>query len=382
MLLWISFAVMTGLALLAVFVPLGRARSGAKSEASGDVAVYRDQLQAIDEEVSRGVLGADEADAARTEISRRLLAAGERHDHAVPPQGGAAARFSGIAATLAVVVVAVSLSGYLSVGSPELPGEPLAERQARTDAQDPQMLVAKVEDHLEANPDDGRGWDLLAPVYMELDRFNDAASAYGNALRLLGETPERLTGYGQALTHAENGMVNAQARSAFERALALDAGFARARFYLAIAYEQEGALEKAAGAWQALLEITPAEAPWRPVVEQHLAAVKTRRGEEGPAPEAEPEPDGQPVPTAEQNQMIEQMVARLAERLKSDDSDIEGWVMLMRSYTVLGRDEEARNTLAQARERFADDRNALETIEAAAANLGLSDAVPLGGGPT
>jgi len=383
MLLWIAFAAMTGLALMAVFVPLARARSAVASGTEGDIAVYRDQLQAIDEEVARGIIGENEAEAARTEISRRLLAAGERRDDDIPSRPASATRYSGLAVALAVGVITVGLAGYLAIGSPELPGEPLAQRQAQPPgAQDPQMLIAKVEAHLQSNPQDGRGWDLLAPVYMELDRFADAARAYANALRLLGEDAERLAGLGQALTHAESGMVTATARQAFERALVLDPRHAGARFYLALAFEQEGALNKAAEAWGTLLAIAPVDAPWRPVVEQHLAAVKARLGEEEPAPEANAAPDGRALSPTARTEMVEQMVARLAERLKSDDGDLDGWVMLMRSYTVLGRDVEARETLARARERFADDRAALETIEAAAGDLGLNDAAPPSGGPT
>ena len=383
MLLWIVLAVMTGLAVLAIVVPLARKHGATATRAEGDIAVYRDQLSAIDGEVARGIIGESEAAAARTEISRRLLAAGERRDQAAAPRPASAIRYSSIAFALGIGVIAVSLAGYLALGSPELPGEPLAQRQAvPLDQQDPQMLLAKVEAHLRANPEDGRGWDLVAPVYLELDRFEDAARAYANALRLLGDDVERLAGLGQALTHAAGGIVVAAARDAFERALVLDPSLARARFYLALALEQEGALKEAGEAWRALLAVAPAEAPWRPAVEQRLAAIGIRLGDEAPAPGAQAAPDAQSVSPAERTEMVEQMVARLAERLRTDGSDPDGWVMLMRSYAVLGRDAEARETLARARERFADDRAALETIEGAAGALGLNDAAPPSGGPT
>lgn len=376
MLLWIVFALMTGLAVLAIIVPLARRGGDAAIGKEGDIAVYRDQLSAIDGEVARGVIDESEAEAARTEISRRLLAAGERRSDEPPARQVSAAGYFPLTVTLAAGIAALSLGGYLAAGSPEMPGEPLAQRLARPpDQQDPQILLAKVEAHLQDNPDDGRGWDLVAPVYLEFDRFDDAARAYANAARLLGDSAERLAGLGQALTHAEGGLVTATARQAFERALTLDPGFAPARFYLALAFEQEGALQEAAEAWRALLAITPADAPWLPVVKQRLAALDARLGEKAPAPGAEAA-----VPT-ERTELVEQMVARLAERLKTGNGNVEDWVMLMRSYAVLGRDADARETLSRARQRFAGDPAALDTIETAVGSLGLNDAAPRGGGP-
>jgi cytochrome c-type biogenesis protein CcmH len=381
MMLWIVFAMMTGLAILAIIVPLARGRAGAATGAEGDMAVYRDQLAAVDEEVARGTLDASEAEAARTEISRRLLAAGARDENEARRAPASGHRYSAVAVALGIGVIAVSLGGYLALGSPDLPGDALVARQARPpNAQDPQMLLAKVEAHLQENPDDGKGWDLVAPVYMEFNRFKDAARAYSNALRLLGEDPERLAGLGQALTYGEDGMVTADARKAFERALALDPELLPARFYLALGLEQDGALEKAAAAWRALLAGAPAQAPWRGIVEQHLAAVSARLAD-GP-PGAEAVPDAAAQLPAERTKMIEQMVVSLAERLNAEGGEAEEWVMLMRSYSVLGRDVEARETLGRARERFAGDRAALQTIEAAAGTLKLNDVAPPGGGPT
>jgi len=372
MLLWIIFAAMSGLAVLTVLLPLSRARRTVRSEAAGDIAVYRDQLAAIDEEVARGVVGGKEAEAARAEISRRLLKAAEREEKQRQPVVLSPRRSWRIASGLALGMVALTLAGYLTLGSPELPGQPLAARQAAAPSEDdPQMLLARVEAYLRENPEDGNGWDVLAPVYMEQGRFADAARAYGNAVRLLGANAERLASLGQALTHAEEGMVTAAARDAFKRALALDPGMLRARFYLALALEQEGSLREAAEAWRALHADAPADAPWRVVVAQHLAAVGERLGEAAPGPGAEDMRAAEAMPADERDEMIEQMVAGLAERLEAGGGDAEEWVMLMRSYAALGRKAEARQALAKARDEFAENPAALETLDGAAKSLGL-----------
>ena len=59
--------------------------------------------------------------------------------------------------------------------------------------------MAQVEAHLESKPDDGRGWEVVAPVYLRLGRFEDAVKARRNALRLNGASADREADLGEAL---------------------------------------------------------------------------------------------------------------------------------------------------------------------------------------
>ena len=108
---------------------------------------------------------------------------------------------------------------YLTLGSPRLPGQPLqARRDAPLQNTLARRLVAQVEAHLEKNPEDGRGWEVVGPVYMRLGRFEDAVKARRNALRLLGASADREADLGEALIGGANGVVTAEAKAAFERA--------------------------------------------------------------------------------------------------------------------------------------------------------------------
>ena len=107
-------------------------------------------------------------------------------------------------------------------------------------------LVARAEAHLAANPDDGRGWDVLAPIYARLGRYDEAVTAYRNAIRLDGANGARESGLGEAVAGAAGGMVTAEARAAFSRALKLEPGQPKASFYLASALAQEGKVAEAA----------------------------------------------------------------------------------------------------------------------------------------
>lgn len=359
MVLWLVFAAMTAAAVLAIMVPLSRGPAAARREPAG-VTVYRDQLRAVDADVTRGLIGEDEADAARTEISRRLLTASNSAS-AADNDADAAAR-GRWAVLLGGIVVAVSLGGYLLGGSPGLPGQPLAERRAGALAdQDVETLVSRVESHLQDNPGDARGWEVIAPVYLRIGRTADAARAYENTIRIAGSTAERHAGLGEALTREADGVVTAGARAAFEKAIELDPLLVRPRFYLALADAQDGDTGGAVAAWKAMLEDAPPDAPWRRIVEQQIAMAEGGSNSTSRAP------------ISEQTQavMIEQMVSGLAERLSRDGDDLEGWLRLMRSYTVLGRDTDASTALADARRIFADDAAALQRIDQAAAELGI-----------
>lgn len=370
MLIWIVMAVLTAAASLAVLLPLGRRQQAAAGEAG---SIYRDQLSELDRDRERGLIGTAEAEAARIEIARRLLKETERGPEA-QGSGGSPRRFAVLAAVIGVPLIAIGT--YLALGTPEYPDQPLAER--RQVADDPELdgLVAKVEAHLAQAPDDGKGWEVLAPVYARLGRFADSVRAYDNARRLLGATPERDALYGEALTRLHGGLVTAEAQQAFEAAVKADPTDARARFYLAVALGQSGRKDEAIAAWKALIGSAPADAPWLAAAKAELARL------DGSAP-AEMAPAA-PGPTAAQvaaaanqtpeqrQQMIEGMVSGLAARLDASPDDAEGWARLFRAYIVLGRPQDAGAALERARKALAVKPDVLAAVEKAAADAGVT----------
>ena len=231
--------------------------------------------------------------------------------------------------------------------------------------------IVALEAQLRINPGSGEDWEKIGNFYFEAQRYDDAARALGQAVQLLGETAGRLANLGEAMTQANGGIVSQEAHALFVRANELDPSQVQARFYLALALEQDGAMEKAAAAWRALLETAPAQAFWRPVVDQRLAAITARLAGEAPVATSGERNSAGTAPTAEHEATVEQMVTGLAERLEADGDDIEGWLMLLRSYKVLGRNDQARQALARARDRFAGDAAALARIEQAAESLQL-----------
>ncbi len=371
MVLWVLLALLTGLAALAVLAPLTRDPVPARQATDADISVYRDQLDEVDRDLRRGIIGEGEAEAARAEIGRRMLAAraeGEVSESRGPAGSARAATWGAMAA-----IPLISLAMYLSLGSPHLPGQPLEARmQTPPEQQDVQSIVVRVEQHLADNPEDGEGWEVLAPVYQRLGRFNDAARAWRNAIRLNGATAERQSRYGEAVVMSADGVVTDEARSAFESALELEPTAVQPRFYLALAAEQDGDWEGAVERWRALLSDAPEDAPWRGTAGERLAAAEQAAGgADIAAPTAEDVAAAEDMSDDERAAFVAGMVDRLAARLAEDSEDLEGWLRLARAHAVLGEVDEARRAIASARENFRDDAEARERIDAAERDLGL-----------
>ena len=363
--LWIAMAVLGAAACLPLLAALGRNKAAATSETHA-AAVYRDQLDEVERDRERGLLAGEDAEAARTEIARRLIKASGAADTTAAPSN----RRRSLATAAVIAMPVVALVVYLIVGSPAVPDQPLASRLDAVELQQVRQLVATVEQHLDATPDDAQGWAVIAPVYQRLGRDADAVHAYQRVLDLMGPSEPRESDLGEAITHAAGGTLTPDAVAAFTQAGALDPNAPRPRFYLALALGQTGKIDEAKAAWQSLIADSPKDAAWLPAAQQQLAALDV------PAPPGPTTADvaaAQTMAPADQQQMIEGMVAGLAAKLKAAPDDPDGWTRLIRSYVVLGRQSDAAAALGQARVALASEPDKLSAVEDAARQLGLAE---------
>ena len=366
MTLWFVFALMTVAAIFAVLWPLGRA--GRTQREGSETTVYKDQLAEIERDLAAGLIAKPEAEAARVEIGRRLLAAAGNERASA---GQSSLRWRRAAAVLALVgLPSVAIAVYVPLGSPGVHDFPLAQRSRAPDmAQSLESLVAQVEQHLEKNPTDGRGWNVLAPVLERLGRYDEAVRAYRNALTYSGESAERRSDLGEALSAAAGGVVTAEAKAEFERAHALDANEPKANYFRGLAAEQDGRRDDAAAIWRALLTKAPADAPWRPMVQSSLARVAGDAAV--PALPDETIAAAKDMSEGDRGAMIRGMVERLANRLKQNGDDVDGWLRLVRAYVVMGERDKARSALTDARQAVANDAERLRQLNEGLKNLGL-----------
>src|SRR3954466_5142499 len=380
MMLWPIFALMTLGAVLAVWWPLARRQKAVRS--GSDVAVYRDQLDEIDRDEASSLIGSVEAEAARVEVSRRLIAAAEAAQTKDVAAAVPARHYRRV--TLAAAVVLLPLGAgltYLSIGSPNLVPASMkaaADRQALPAGIE--NTIAQVETYLRGNPENGRGWEVLAPIYLRLGRFNDAVKARRNALEIYGPDAARLADLGEAIVMASNGVVTPEANSLFERARAANPEDVMAQYYLGLSAKQEGRRDEAVKRWTALVSRAREGAEWLPLVTNALARIDEKEPSfiappnsdaAPPAPNASQVAAAAQMAPAERNQMIEGMVARLAQRMAENGSDVDGWLRLIKAYSVLGEREKALSAAADARNALAGDNENLRRIGELAKELGL-----------
>jgi cytochrome c-type biogenesis protein CcmH len=367
MTLWFVFALMTVAAIFAVLLPLGR--SGRAQNQGSEVAVYKDQLAEIERDLAAGLIAAPEAEAARVEISRRLLAAAGSEPASEPTSSLKWRRAAAVLALAGLPLIAIGV--YMPLGSPRLQDFPLAQRERGAGSgMALENLVVQVEQHLEKNPTDGRGWNVLAPVLVRLGRFDDAVRAYRNSLTYNGESSERRADLGEAIAAAAGGVVTAEAKTEFERARGLNADDPKANYFLGLAAEQDGRKDDAANIWRALLAKAPADAPWRPLVQTSLARVGGG-GATMPALSDETIAASKDMNEGDRNAMVRGMVERLATRLKQNGDDVEGWLRLVRAYLVMGDRDRAMGASTDARQAVANDAARLRQLNEGLKTLGL-----------
>jgi cytochrome c-type biogenesis protein CcmH len=265
--IWVLIALLSLLALGLILPPVLR-----RSAVDGDdgLGVFQGQLAEVRRDLELGLLDESEFRAAELDIRRRAAAA----SRVSVGTGGIDRIFrsSTILGTGLAGLMAVSI--YLTVGSPHLVGAEVP-RQAELPPEI-QEVVEEIEalaGFMMSNPDNADGWSLLGQAYLSMGRYSEAIVALDNLIRLRPESAEHYALLGQAHLLLANGEMSAAAREATVRALDLDPDEPRARFFAAEARFQDGDIEGAVAAWQALLELQGSEPRYRRMIEARLAAI-------------------------------------------------------------------------------------------------------------
>jgi cytochrome c-type biogenesis protein CcmH len=240
-------------------------------------------------------------------------------------------------------VMAVGLGIYAGLGQPSLALQSLTG-PSQTDY--PGLITALAR-QMPNRPGDIQGWTLLGRGYLTLGNPSQAEKAFARAVQVAKATdgkapPDLLSDYGQALA-MESGGVTKEAEAVFREAVEEDPKDFMSRYFLGLAMKERGDKDGALKTWQAVLAEAPSDAPWR---RDLINAMATLTAESG---------GGAPNPAA--------MVAKLASELETSPNNIEGWVMLINAYRVLGQPDKAQEALEKARKIFANQPQALEALE-------------------
>jgi cytochrome c-type biogenesis protein CcmH len=349
----IAFWVVAGvLSFAAAGLILVNAARAARTAGPDDptVAVYRRQLDEIDDLAARGLIPEGERKTAHAEAARRLLAAVDRSEESWSADAGV--RKGVLVAAVLGPLAAVGV--YLATGAPGMPDQPLdarieAWRQADPSTLAPQQLAVLLRDLIRERPEDPEAYRFLALAESASDNPAAAARALRRALALSPERADLWEQLGQAIVVENAGDVTPEAQAAFERALARDPRSPAARFHMARARAAGGDPAGAKAALAALLKDLP-DPESQAAVRRQIAEIDGRPASAGAPP----------------MEAIRGMVAGLAARLQTNPDDPEGWVRLVRSYAVLGQAGERDAALAAARKRYASDPQVLQALDAAA----------------
>jgi cytochrome c-type biogenesis protein CcmH len=355
-LLWLFAVLLTLAVLAALFLAMRRPTLVAQGDAPAR-AFFRSQLAGIDEDLRIGRISENEAGAARAELAREVLRF-EREAKDAPGQGSI-----NQPVLLALPLIAVVAFGvYFAIGRADLPAQPLDGRDliAQGSQLSLEEAVAQVEARLVDTPNDVRGWQALGPVYMQQERYTEAANAFRRILDLQPPDADTETDLAEALILANGGTVEEEAFRVLRAAAGRDPMHVRSRFYLAGELTRLDEYDEAAELWQYLLDIATGEEPWVATARAGLAAAQAGGTNETL---------NDPVPDATQEVMIRGMVEGLAARLYDTGGSAADWMQLVRSRQVLDGDDAARDDLARALQSVApQERAALTSL---AEDLGL-----------
>ncbi len=400
-LFWLFAGILTVLAALALAAPFWKPRAVPASRAEHDVEAFRAQLREVEHDLSRGVLTEAEAESARIELSRRLLAAAEAAEIEVGAKS-TPSRLTPVLGFLAAIgVPAIGMGVYSQLGSPSLGDRPYAQRnlqleradtrpsqeqaeaQFATQRREPptpspartQMLdlADKVRERLKSTPEDPQGWNVLARSLKTLEIYDESWRAFDKVATLNPEAADAdlYANMAEAMFMAAGGYMSPEAEVITDKALANDPGFHQALFFKGLALAQRGDLEPAMDGWVKMLKTAPPNAPWIAQVQDNVRNAAAELGLEPPADLVPRGPtSAQQAAAAEmspeaQMEMIAGMVDGLSERLDEEPNDLRGWLMLIRSYRILDREEDAKAAQTRGLEAFSDDAEATKQLEAA-----------------
>ena len=358
------WAIFAGLSLLAVLLLALSARTisdGIVDEPDPVRDILIDQLAEIDRDLGRGIISEAEAATAKGEVKRRILALERQQAPAVLAQRGT----SRAGLLLALVFVPALAAGYYGVyGNPSISSVATADRQAALEERTRIIrLTDELKTRLTSDPNGGPsdGWMLLGQTYMRLGFTKQAADAYA----VVAERPEAdsavFSMWAEALIATEQGVVTPLAEQAIDRAMALDPQNPAATYYRALALQQSGQSAAAHDMIIARLDAADGFYPWM----ETLVAQANRIGEgigrdpislarfapmlNAPGPTEGDIAAAQELSPEDRMAFIRSMVSGLAERLKEEPGDLDGWLRLGRAYVVLG-DRDAALDAYQAAE--------------------------------
>ena len=330
------------------------ARGGALESDRADLQVYQDQIAEIERDLAQGRISEEAAQAGKLEIGRRLVQARDRIL-------GEGPRLGNLAMTSVAAVIALGAGGlYLIYGSPQKTDQPFVQREAELLSRPPETfsedeIMLLLQEQAKKAPEDPMPHALMAQVLGSAGRDQDALRAFQAAIRRDPKNADLIAETGAVLMRLNEGVVGADAKSAFDAALQLKPNSVSARFYLGLADWQAGKKTEALAAWRTAYSLNAKDAEGQMQLVTRVADILSQL-DRGPGEEAGPPmaamanagPDAQKA-------FIETMIAKRIDRVAENPSDPSLRLSAARVLLMTGKLKEARDILLVGQKQQASD---------------------------
>ncbi|MEE2745415.1 MAG: c-type cytochrome biogenesis protein CcmI [Pseudomonadota bacterium] len=380
---WFSIGALFVIACAAMIIPLFLKKK--EKLQNPEKLVYQDQLLEINQDLDSGRLSQQEANLAASEIKRRIKrfeGLGSEKDLVVSKTKVGLSTVS----SLVVILFLSSTLIYSHLGSPQKKDLPFNSRiiskknpidKDGLESQSPELsrLADKLATKLKTNPGDINGWMLLGRTYITLGRWDDASKAFAAAYKLSPAGESVAGSLAEALYMSNQKQFTKETTLLLERSLKINPKDPRSLFYWGLAMQKQNKHKMAIQSWVNLLSVSPPDAPWVQVVRDRMqqsvtasgininqispnleASASSSQDRTNNLPELKiPGPSREDIEAAnemsdeERSNFILSMVNRLAEKLKDNPNDIQGWQRLARAYEVLGQAQKAKDAWARVK---------------------------------
>lgn len=320
-----------------------------------NAAIYRDQLDALDRDLARGLISATDHESTKDELQLRLL---DDVAGATTPQGGVGAgslRARRWMAAMLVVLLPLASGGMYAWLGDTAALNPGAAQEAAN--QKVEQMVANLVARLQANPNDPKGWTMLARSYKVMGRLDEAERAFEKVGDSINTDANALIDYADLLAVKADLSLAGRPLELVDRALALEPRHPMGLMMSGVAAYRRADYAFAVVQWEKLLTVLEPDSAEAQDTQANLDAAREKLkggGDKAKRPAA-PGAAGAVV-TPEQ---INQMVEKLAQRLKAQPDDLAGWAQLARAYKVQGRLDEAEQAYLKTGKLLEQDADLL-----------------------
>jgi len=282
---WVVAASLLAAALLFVVPPLFlRKKNAADIERrSVNISIYKNQLEELDMDLAAGDIGQEQFDKSQQEIERRLLEDVSAAEQAAGKSGKGLSIATAVVAIVAVPLAAVLL--YDKLGNPDGINPQMQMAQPETSPhgdesnieQQIEMMVSKLSQRLQENPQDLEGWVMLGRSMSVLGRYEEAMMAYERAVQFAGDDATVLTDYADSIAMATGESLEGRPMELLLKALSIDPNNQKALWLAGTGLFERGDFAGAIEHWGRLRDMLPPGSEDIEVMHANIAEAESYR---------------------------------------------------------------------------------------------------------